>query len=158
MKIVFSIFVRRPPETVWAFLANPENMLLWNSNVTHVSPSSFTDIKQGYRYTITYHLHGNSNATQFQAEIVHFEPPSKLVTRHTEGQASPNRDRIIEETYELSERNGGTFLTQTMQIENSGVNIFMRLLIRAIRKFGKPAGTTHLAPLREIIERDEQNI
>ena len=158
MKMVFSIFIRRPPETVWAFLANPENMLLWNDNVTHVSPSSFAAIKQGYRYTITYHLHGNSNATQFQAEIVHFEPPSKLVTRHTEGQASPHRDRVIEETYELSERNGGTFLTQTMRIENSGVNIFMRLLVWVVRKFGKPTGIAYLDPLREIIERDEEKV
>lgn len=154
MKIVFSIFIHRPPETVWTFLANPENMPLWNDNVTHVSPSSFADIKRGYRYTITYHLHGNSNATQFQAEIVHFDPPSKLVTRHTEGQASPHRDRVIEETYELSERSGGTFLTQTILIKNSGVNIFLRLLTWLLLKFGKPTGTAYLNPLRDIIERD----
>lgn len=89
MKLVNSIFIKRPPGMVWAFLENPENMLLWNPNVKHVSPSCFSNPQQGYCYAITYQMGENAIASKFQAEFVHFEPLSKLVIRHTEGIPSP---------------------------------------------------------------------
>ena len=153
MKLVNSIFIHRPAKTVWAFLEKPENMLLWNPKVKHVSPSSFSAPQQGYRYAITYQLHENSRATEFMAEFVHYEPYSKLVIRHTENTSA--RNRVIEEIYELSERDGGTFLTQTINIENSGINIFFRILIWMIQRWGKPVGKPYLADLRDIIEQGE---
>ena len=152
MKLVDSIFINRPAGTVWAFLENPENMLLWNPKVKHVSPSSFSGPQQGYRYAITYQMHETSRATEFLSEFVHFEPFSKLVIRH-KGGLSPH-DRVIEETYELSERDRGTLLTQTIHIENSGINIFLRFLIWIIQRWGKPTGIPYLGTLRDIIERD----
>ncbi|MFZ2300942.1 MAG: SRPBCC family protein [Gallionella sp.] len=151
MKLVNSIFINSPPETVWDFLKKPENMLLWNPKVKHVSPSCFSDIQQGYRYAITYQMSESAMASKFQAEFSHFEPFSKLVIRHTGGLSAP-QDRIIEETYELLARNGGTFLTQTICIRNSGINIFLRLLIWIIQKWGKPTGEPYLGTLRDIIE------
>jgi hypothetical protein len=152
MKLVNSIFISRPAGTVWAFLENPVNMLLWNPKVKRVSPSSYSGPQQGYRYAITYQMHERARATEFMAEFVHFEPLSKLVIRHTEGPAPHNR--VIEEIYELSEREGGTFLTQTIHIENSGINIFFRFLIWVIQRWGKPTGKPYLGTLRDIIERD----
>ena len=152
MKLVNSIFINRPARTVWAFLENPVNMLFWNPKVKHVSPSSFSGPQQGYRYAITYQMHERAKASEFRAEFVHFEPFSKLVIRHT-GALSPH-DRVIEEIYELSERDGGTFLTQTIHIENSGINIFLRLLIWIIQRWGKPTGKPYLETLRDIIERE----
>jgi hypothetical protein len=152
MKLANSILINRPAKTVWAFLENPANMMPWNPKVIHVSPSSFSSPQQGYRYAITYQMHETSRASEFTAEFVHFEPFSKLVIRHTEG-LSP-RDRVIEEIYELSEREAGTFLTQTIHIENSGINIFLRLLIWIIQRWGKPTGKPYLATLRDIIEKD----
>jgi len=153
MKLVNSIFINRSPGTVWAFLENPEHMLLWNPNVKHVSPSCFAEPKQGYRYAITYQMGASAVASELQAEFVCFEPCSKLVIRQTGGLSYP-QDRIIEETYELAERGGGTFLTQTIRVENSGINIFWRLLIRIIQKWGKPTGKTYLETFREIVEKD----
>jgi carbon monoxide dehydrogenase subunit G len=156
MKLVNSININRPAGTVWAFLENPENMLLWNPKVIHVSPSSFSDKpQQGYRYAITYQLHESSGATEFLAEFVHFEPFSKLVIRHTGGLSSHNR--VIEEIYELSERDGGTFLRQTIHIENSGINIFLRFLIWIIQRWGKPTGKPYLGTLRDVIEGDAES-
>ena len=150
MKLVNSIFINRPAGTVWAFLENPVNMLLWNPKVKHVSPSSFSGPQQGYRYAITYQMHERARASEFLAEFVHFEPLSKLVIRHTGGH-SPHL-RVIEEIYELSEREGGTFLTQSIHIENSGINIFLRFLIWMIQRWGKPMGKPYLGTLRDIIE------
>jgi len=152
MKLVSSIFINRPAGTVWAFLENPSNMQRWNPKVKHVSPSSFSGPQQGYRYAITYQMHERAKASEFLAEFVHFEPFSKLVIRHTGG-LSPH-DRVIEEMYELSERDGGTFLTQSIHIENSGINIFLRFLIWIIQRWGKPTGKPYLETLRDIIERD----
>jgi hypothetical protein len=150
MKLVDSIFINRPAGTVWAFLKIPANMPLWNPKVKRISPSSFSGPQQGYRYAITYQMHETSRASEFLAEFVHFEPFSKLVIRHTGG-LSPH-DSVIEEIYELSERDGGTFLTQTINIENSGINIFFRILIWIIQRWGKPTGKQYLATLRDIVE------
>ena len=150
MNLVNSIFINRSAGTVWAFLENPANMLLWNPKVKRVSPSSFSAPQQGYRYTIMYQMHENARASEFQSEFVHFEPVSKLIIRHTGG-LSP-QDRIIEEIYELSERDGGTFLTQTIHIENSGINVFLRFLIWIIQRWGKPTGKPYLGTFRDIIE------
>jgi len=153
MKLVSNVFINSSPQAVWDFLKKPENMLLWNPKVKHVSPSCFSDIQQGYRYAITYQMRESAMASKFQAEFVHFEPFSKLVIRHTGGLSAP-QDRVIEETYELLERDGGTFLTQTICVTNSGINIFLRLLIRVIQKWGKPTGKPYLEVLRDIIEMD----
>lgn len=150
MKLVDSIFINRPIGTVWAFLEDPANMPRWNPKVKRVSPSSFAAIQQGYRYAITYQMNERAKASEFLAEFVHFEPPSKLVIRHTGGPDSQNR--VIEEIYELSERNEGTFLTQTIRINNSGINIFFRFLIWLIQRWGKPVGKRYLETLRDIIE------
>jgi uncharacterized protein YndB with AHSA1/START domain len=153
MKLVNSIFINRPAKAVWAFLENPANMLLWNPKVKQVSPSSFSGTPQeGYRYAITYQMRNSAPATEFLAEFVQYEPCSKLVIRHT-GHLS-SHDRVIEEIYELSERDSGTFLLQTIHITNSGVNIFLRLLIRVIQRWGKPTGKPYLETLRDFIEGD----
>lgn len=150
MKLFDSIFINRPAGTVWAFLENPANMPLWNPKVKRVSPSSFATIQQGYRYAITYQMHEHAKASEFLAEFIHYEPPIKLVIRHTGGPDSQNR--VIEEKYELSKRDGGAFLAQTIHIENSGINIFFRFLIWLIQRWGKPTGKRYLETLRDIIE------
>jgi uncharacterized protein YndB with AHSA1/START domain len=155
MKLIHSIFVDRPPRTVWAFLENPANMLLWNPKVKRVSPSTFSAGPElGYRYAITYQMHERARAQEFLAEFIRFEPFSKLVIRHTGGLSPHNR--IIEESYELAERSGGSFLTQSIHIENSGINIFLRILIWIIQRWGKPTGKPYLGTLRDIIERDTE--
>ena len=151
MKFVDSVFINRPAATVWAFLENPENMPLWNPKVKRVSPSSFTTIQQGYRYAITYQMNERAKASEFLAEFVHFEPPTMLVIRHTGGPDSQHR--VIEEIYELLERDGGIFLTQTIHIENSGINIFLRFLVWMVQRWGKPVGKRYLETLRDIVEK-----
>ena len=92
--------------------------------------------------------------SEFLAEFVHFEPPTKLVIRHTGGPDSQNR--VIEEMYELSERDGGTFLIQTIHIDNAGINIFLRFLVWLIQRWGRPTGKRYLETLRDIIETTPQ--
>jgi hypothetical protein len=152
MKIEDSIFIRRSAGTIWKFLENPENMLLWNPKVKRVSPSSFDTPIQGYCYAITYQMRERAKALEFSAEFVHFESPIKLIIRLT-GPSSP-RAMVIEEMYQLAEQDGGTVLTQVIQIGNSGINVFFRFLIWIIQQFGKPVGKRYLETLRDIVERE----
>ncbi|MBI5741670.1 MAG: SRPBCC family protein [Nitrospirae bacterium] len=152
MKLTDQIHVNRPPSAVWAFLVDPANMPRWNPKVKRVSPSSFSSPGPGYRYAITYQMRERARASEFLAEFVRFEPSSKLVIRLTGGPDSHNR--VIEEIYDLSERDGGTLLTQSIIIVNSGINIFFRFLIWLIQKWGKPTGKRYLETLRDIIEGD----
>ena len=154
MKLLENVFINRSAATVWAFLEHPANMPLWNPKVKRVSPSSFAHPQQGYRYAITYQMHERANASEFLAEFVHFEPPTKLVIRHTGG-LSP-RNSVIEEMYELSERDGGTSLRQTIHIENPGIPVFFRLLIWLIQRWGKPTGKRYLETLRDMVEKDTE--
>ena len=150
MKIVENIFINCPPDTVWTFLIDPQNMLLWNPKVKRVSPSNFGTPGPAYRYAITYQMRDNTNASEFNAEFVEFHPPARLVINLT-GTFAPH-DRMIEEIYKLSEQGNGTFLTQTIHIDSSGINIFFRCLIWVIRRWGKPVGPRYLEGLRDIIE------
>lgn len=45
-------------------------------------------------------------------------------------------------------------MTQTIRVENSGINIFLRLLIWVIQKWGKSTGKPYLGVLRDIIEME----
>jgi len=151
VKLADQIYINRPASTVWAFLEDPANMPLWNPKVKRVSPSSFSAPQQGYRYAITYQMRDRARASEFLAEFVHFEPFSKLVIRLT---GPSSRDMVIDEIYDLSERDGGTLLTQSIIIVNSGINIFFRFLIRLVQRWGKPTGKRYLETLRDIIEED----
>ena len=151
MKLIDSISINTPAAIVWAFLVNPANLPLWNPKVKRISPASFSAPGPGYRYAITYQMHERARSTEFLAEFVRFEPPLNLVIRNTGGLGS--RNQIIEEIYELSERGGGTFLVQTVDIRNSGINLFLRLLIWFIQRWGKPTGKRYLETLRDIIEQ-----
>jgi len=151
MKITDTIFINAPAATVWAFLEHPANMPLWNPKVKRVSPAAFTAPGPGYRYAITYQMHERARATEFLAEFVCFAPWSKLVIRHSGGLGP--REQIIEEIYELAEREGGTLLEQTIAIRNSGINIFVRLLIWFLQRCGKPTGKRYLETLRDLIEQ-----
>jgi hypothetical protein len=151
MKLIDSIYTNCSAQTVWTFLQNPENMLLWNPKVKRVSPGSFDQPRLGFQYAITYQMRDRAPAQEFLAEFVHFEPPLKLVIRLIGGLAP--RHSLIEEIYELSERDSGTFLKQTIHLDNSGINIFFRFLIWFIQRTGKPTGKRYLETLRDIIER-----
>lgn len=150
MNLVNSILIQRTPAIVWGFLENPEKMLLWNPNVKQVTPSVFSDPKQGYRYDVTYKLLRSSDEFEFQAEFVHFEPLKKLVIRHTERIATP-LNRVIVETYELAERVGGTQVTQSIDVTNPGVNIFLRTLLWILLKSAEPTSNFYLEALRNSI-------
>jgi len=150
MKLTDSIFINRSPGIVWSFLEKPENMPLWNPKVERVSPASFEQPRQGYRYAITYRMRERAKPADFLAEFIQYDPPAELVIRLTAVFAP--HGNIIEERYDLLERDGGTLLTQTIHIDDPGMNVFFRFLIWLIQRVGKPTGTRYLETLRDLIQ------
>lgn len=101
------------------------------------------------RYSVIFELSGKVD--ELRAEFTHYEPPSKLVIRMTGGKFP--RDAYAEEMYELSEDRGQTLLTQRVIVQNSGINVFFRLIIFIIRRFGRPVEKRFLGTLKELVEK-----
>lgn len=143
-----TVQIKTSPDKVWTFIEDPERMKLWNPKVQRVSSISWGTRAVGYRYRITYAMSGKTS--EFLAEIIEYRPPEKLVIRLTEGNLPTGS--TIDEVYELSATAEGTLLEQRIEIHNSGINIFWRLLLAFISRFGKPMGQKYLEKLKELVE------
>ncbi len=143
-----SVRINAPPERVWQYLEDPERMKLWNPKIKAVVSVSWGQRCKGFRYRLTYVLGGKES--EISAEIEEYQPPTKLVIRHTGGRLPPGG--YAQEIYELSRENGGTALTQTIQVHNSGINILFRLFIAFVHRFGKPTRKKYLTVLKELVE------
>lgn len=144
-----SVRIKSPPEKVWRFIEDPERMKSWNPKVQSISPISWGERSVGYRYRVTYVM--SRKANEFLAEIIEYRKPEKIVIRLTE--ANLPRGSTVNEIYELSPSEEGTLLEQRIEINNSGLNLFFRLLIAFIHRFGKPTEKRYLEALKELIER-----
>jgi carbon monoxide dehydrogenase subunit G len=144
-----SVRIKSPPEKVWRFIEDPERMKSWNPKVQSISPISWGERSVGYRYRVTYVM--SRKANEFLAEIIEYRKPEKIVIRLTEANL-PTRS-TVNEIYELSPSEEGTLLEQRIEINNSGLNLFFRLLIAFIHRFGKPTEKRYLEALKELIER-----
>jgi len=143
-----SVWINASPERVWEYLEDPERMRLWNPKIKAVASVSWGQRCKGFRYRVTYVMGGKEN--ELSAEIEEYQPPAKLIIRHTGGRLPPNG--YAQEIYELSRENGGTALTQIIRLHNSGINLFFRLLIALLYRFGTPTGKKYLTILKELVE------
>ena len=143
-----SVQIQGPPDKVWTFIEDPQRMKSWNPKIRSIASISWGERTVGYRYRIMYAMSGKTS--DFLAEIIEYRRAEKLVIRLSEGNLP--RGSIIHEIYELSPAAEGTLLEQRIEILNSGVNIFLRLLIAFVARFGRPTGQTYLEKLKELVE------
>ena len=144
-----SVEINRPPDKVWRFIENPELMKQWNPKVQWVTAG---DGKrgQGFVYGITYVTRGK--AQEFRAEYVTYDAPCLLAIRLT-STAMP-QDSFVEERYTLTDNGSSTLLEQHIEVHNSEINIFWKMLAAFIMRFGKPVGKRYLETLKELVERE----
>ena len=143
-----TVQIKSPPEKVWIFIEEPERMKVWNPKIQRISSISWGERTVGYRYRITYAM--RKKTSEFLAEIVEYRKPERLVIRLTEGNLSSGS--YTDEIYRLSRTAEGTLLEQRIEVHNSGINFFFRLLIAFISRFGKPTGQKYLENLKELVE------
>jgi uncharacterized protein YndB with AHSA1/START domain len=143
------IIIEKPAMEVWPYIENPERMMSWNPKIKKVTLASWDGRPGvGFRYGVLYEMSGKVG--EMEAEVTTYEPPFRLVIRQTGGRLSEKA--YVEEIYELSEESGRTLLRQKVIMHHSGVNIFFRLLIFFITRFGRPVGKTYLTTLKELVE------
>jgi uncharacterized protein YndB with AHSA1/START domain len=148
MTLRLRVRIQAPPERVWRYLEDPELMKLWNPKIKNVAAVSWGQRGRGFRYRLTYVLGGT--ASEVSAEIEEYQPAVKLAIRLTGGRMPPAG--FAQEVYELTREGGGTALTQTIQLHNAGINLFVRLLIAFVHRFGRPTGTPYLTQLKHLAE------
>ena len=149
MNIRDSILINCTPDKVWRFVENPEFMKRWNPKVQWVSAAD-KQREKGYEYGIMYVM--NDKADQFRGEYIVYDPPRLLVIRLTSEALQPSS--FVEECYTLTEKGSATMLEQSIEFHNSGVNIFARMLVAFIMRFGKPVGKRYLETLKEMVEEE----
>jgi len=141
MRVEESVEINRPPEEVFSYVANPENMPQWSTLVLEIREETEGQPRQGYRFTAAAKFLGRR-----------FEMPFE-VTAHEKSQRYSHRSTggpfPTEWTLTLEETAGGTRLTENAQGEPGG---FFRLVGPLLERAGRRQMRTDLNTLKDLLE------
>lgn len=137
-----------PPKKLWGLVSDPMRIMSWNSKIRTVIPVTLGEPKAGSQYRIRYHLiHGEGN---YAAELMEFEEPMRCVL-HLKGGNLPVKG-YIQEIYEITEKQQGCQLTQTILIDQAGTLFFRALRIRLRHLLGSGSARRYLRKLKKLAE------
>ena len=141
MKFTNTITVERPPTTVFAYLANLENLPRWNYALSETRQLTPGPPGVGTRYvqTRTLPVHAEESL-----EITEFVPDQKLTVQG----ALSSLPAVL--SYSLEAGSGGTILTNTVDLQPSGP---LKLLAPIALGRIKPAVAANLAVLKQLLEQ-----
>jgi carbon monoxide dehydrogenase subunit G len=142
------VFIDRPPEAVWRFLADPDHLPAWNRKIVEIEKLSFGDMDRGYRYQVTYRM--SDRVESAAAEVTHFEPPARLEIRVTGDRMAPRG--FARESYRLRPKGGGTELIQEIDLHESGMPGYMRWLVTLSQGANRRRGSRYLTNLKRLVE------
>lgn len=134
-----SIDINRPPETVFAFLTNLDNLKLQNPGISAITVNG--PLAVGTRYTTHGQVMGRDFSTE--TEIVAIEPNKKFSIKTL---AAPPASPVTN-TYTLEPSGGGTKLTSTMDAVVMGFG--MEEMIKSQLKTAIDTGN---AAMKKLIE------
>ena len=135
-----TVHVKQPVEQVFTYLAEPQKLALWQSNLVSMEPLTAGPLHAGSRFREVRVLRGRQS--KIDSEVSDFEPYRRLATR-TLGQPH------VTVSYALRAENGGTRLTHEFTMETAGM---MRLLEPVIsRSIGKESDAD-LQRLKQLLE------
>ena len=140
--------VGRSAEEVWCFLQSPALMKDWNPKIKAVVPVSPGEPSEGCRYRIRYDLNGKES--NFLAEIMEYEEPSRLLI-HLTGGNLPYKG-YIQEIYELTPNTQGTLVKQQIGIYTSSMRLFSGCRAAFTHYFGKLSKKRYLMTLKQLAE------
>ncbi|HEX5204870.1 MAG TPA: SRPBCC family protein [Actinoplanes sp.] len=142
MKFTNTITIDRPPAEVFGFLARFENLPLWNYAISDTRNVSGGAVGVGSRYRQTRTVPTRSEET---FEVTEFERDHRLSIR---GALGPFRSEV---TYLLAPAGTGTLLSNTMNLQPSGV---MRLVAPVVASGIESAVAANLGVLKQLLEGD----
>lgn len=141
MKFTNTIAISRRPAEVFAFLADFENVPLWNYAISETRQVGDGLVGVGSQFRQTRTLPSRSEES---FEVTEFEPARKLSIR---GILGPFHSEV---TYLLEPTSGSTVLRNTMNLRPSGP---LRLVAPIAASRLKSAVAANLETLKTILER-----
>ena len=142
MRIEESVEINLPPEEVFDYVADPENLPGWSSLVLEVQKETQGELREGDRYTSVAKFLGRRFETPMQ--VTAHEPPRLHSDKSTGGPFEQEYTFVLEET-----ASGGTRLTQAAEGEPGG---FFRLVGPLLEVAGRRQFKTDLANLKDLLE------
>ena len=142
MRIEESVEINLPPEEVFDYVADPENLPGWSSLVLEVQKETQGPLREGDRYTSVAKFLGRTFETPL--EVTAQEPPRRQSARSTGGPFPQEYTFVLEEA-----AGGGTRLTQAAEGEPGG---FFRLVGPLLEVAGRRQFKTDLANLKDLLE------
>ncbi len=136
-----TVTIQRPAEEVFAFLADFENIPMWNYAIEETSKASAGPVGVGTRYRQTRSVPGRS-VEDFEVTV--FEPARRLAIQ---GQIGPFRARI---GYVLEAAAGATRLVNKVELDPSPAAL--RLLAPLATPKIKAAVAQNLCKLKLVLE------
>jgi uncharacterized protein YndB with AHSA1/START domain len=142
MRIETSVAIARPPEHVWAFVADPRNDPAWCSKVVSVEQTAGNGPGLGARYVARHRPKPLQRPAELTMDVVEFDPPRRLRWREEDD------DGVFDVLYELEPEADGTRLRQIDEIDWK--------IPRAAQPIARLMVTRHLGQqlraLRELLE------
>ena len=134
---------------VWKWVAEPRGWPAWNPKIEDVVPMSSDAPAQGWRFRIAYRLRKQKQLAD--AELVEFIPGRRLACRTHGGDLNPGG--FILETYELEPDEDTTVLTHTVDLSNSKMPYFARLMVVVLTGLFNSSGDLgHVRNLKALME------
>jgi hypothetical protein len=136
-----AVTIQRPAEEVFAFLADFENIPMWNYAIEETRKASAGPVGVGTRYRQTRSVPSRSTES---FEVTVFEPASRLAIH---GQIGPFPATI---SYELEARGGATRLVNNVELDP--FQAMLRLAAPLVTPRIKAAVAQNLGKLRLVLE------
>lgn len=145
-----TVWIDAPPEEVWVFLDDPEIMKAWNPKLVSVVPNPHRTRCVGREYRAVYSMSGRQ--TECIARVEKYQPPLRLeihVRRRED-----TRGKYVREIYELSAHNGGTQVTQSVDLQSWGIPSWVGLFMKLLHRFGSSVEQPYLERLKNLVEEN----
>lgn len=114
-----SVVIARPPQEVFEFLSEFDNIAVYDSSVTTSEQVGTGPVAEGTRGRGTSKVMGRR--FDWTVEVVEFDPPRRMVSRSVEGKLN------FTVTFTLEPADGGTRVTQRIDAESGLGGIFGKI-------------------------------
>jgi ligand-binding SRPBCC domain-containing protein len=143
MHVEESVVINRPPEEVFDYVANRENLPEWSAPIQEVQKETQGPlVEEGARFTIVAKFLGQRFETPFEVSV--HERPRRHTDRSTGGPFPQEFTHIFEEV-----EGGGTRLTEVTDAEPGG---FFRLAGPLLEIAGRRQFRADLDTLKDLLE------
>jgi len=143
-----SIEIAASLEEVWPFVADPIGQAVWNEKIVDVRRESDESVRLGETFGMTFRMSGRDRKSE--VEVVVCDPPNEVYFRHQYRWKSQSRYAV--EKYSLQQRGDRVEVTQEIDMSETGIPWFFRLLIWFLTRFGTPVGPSNMERLKAAVE------